>query len=324
MPDGASAQAIETPTTSFCLFQEPWWLNLTAEGQWDEAVVSDSTGVLARLPYRRLRRYGATILTQPHLTPYAGPWFKPSSAKAPREFSERRQLTAELLARLPRFDLFSQNLWPELPDWLPFHWEGFVQYTAYTHWIRDLSDTGRVWSAFLEATRRQIRKAQRQLEVVVSNDVERLCELHELTFIQQGLAVPRERTFLRKVVEGALSAGHARIAFAFDGSRHAHAVNLLVFDQRSAHYLIGGSDARHRGSGAASLLMWDAIQFAARTCPLFDFEGSMVERIARFFRGFGAEPVPISHVYRTSRRGTLAAALYNAGTALLGRPPLRL
>jgi Acetyltransferase (GNAT) domain len=322
--DGASAPAIETPTTSYCLFQEPWWLNLAGAGHWDEAVVSDAAGVVARLPYRRLRRHGAVILTQPHLTPYAGPWFRSSAARASREFSGRRQLTAELLARLPRYDLFSQNLWPALPDWLPFCWEGFTQSTAYTHWLRDLSDTERLWAGLLEATRRQIRKARRQLEVVVADDVERLCELHELTFRQQGLSPPRERALVRRIVEGALRAGHARIAFAVDEARNAHAVNLLVFDQRSAHYLLGGSDARHRGSGAASLLMWDAIEFAARVSRMFDFEGSMVEGIARFFRGFNPETVPVLHVYRASRRAAFAGALYNAGAALVGRPPLRL
>jgi hypothetical protein len=323
-PDRTSARAIETPTTSYCLFQEPWWLNLAAAGHWEEAVVSDATGVLARLPYRRVRRYGAVILTQPPLTPYAGPWFRSSAARAAREFSARRQLTGQLLAQLPRYDLFSQNLSPGLPDWLPFCWEGFRQSTAYTHWLPDLSDTQRLWAGLVEATRRQIRKARRQLEVVVSDDVERLCELHELTFRQQGLSAPRERAVVRRIVEGALRAGRARIVFAVDEARNAHAVNLLVFDQRSAHYLLGGSDARHRGSGAASLLMWDAIEFAARVSRVFDFEGSMVEGIARFFRGFNPETMPILHVYRTSRRAAFAAALHDAGAALIGRPCLRL
>ena len=68
-----SREISETPTlpTSFCLFQEPWWLNLTTDGHWDEALVANNQGVIARLPYRRLRRFGATILTQPRLTPYA-------------------------------------------------------------------------------------------------------------------------------------------------------------------------------------------------------------------------------------------------------------
>jgi hypothetical protein len=310
--------------TSFCLFQDPWWLNLTAAGNWEEAIVTNSEGAIARLPYRTLRRYGATILTQPRLTPYAGPWFRPSSAKASNQFSERRRLTVELLSQLPRFDLFSQNLWPGIPDWLPFYWAGYSQHTDYTNWYRDLSSPELLWANFLKETRAEIRKAQQRVKVVVANDVERLCDLHELAFTQQRRQPPRERGFLRRVVEGALREGHARIAFALDDKNNAHAVALLIFDQRSAHYLIGGSDARHRTSGAASLLIWDAIQFAARTSALFDFEGSMVEGISRFFRGFNPECVPVSHVYRTSRRLAVAAALYNAGAALIGRATLRL
>ncbi len=310
--------------SSFCLFQDPWWLNLTTEGNWDEAIVSNSEGAIARLPYRTLRRYGATILTQPRLTPYAGPWFRPSNAKASNQFSERRRLTVELLSQLPRFDLFSQNLWPEIPDWLPFYWAGYSQYTAYTNWYRDLTSPELLWSNFLTETRAKINKAQKHVEVVVADDVERLCDLHELNFAQQGMKPPRERAFVRRVVEGALREGHARIAFALDDKSNAHAVILTVFDHRSAHYLMSGTDARHRNSGAASLLLWDAIQFAARTSKLFDFEGSMVEGISRFFRAFNPETVPVSHVYRTSRRLAVAAALYNGGAALMGRPALRL
>lgn len=312
----------EAPT-SYCLFQDPWWLNLTAEGHWDEAVVRNSEGVIARLPYRRLRRYGATVLTQPHLTPYAGPWFRPSSAKASNQFSERRRLTVELLTQLPRCDLFAQNLWPAIPDWLPFYWAGFSQYTCYTNWYRDLTSAPALWAGFLAETRAEIRKAEKCVEVLVSDDVERLCELHERSFMQQGLQAPRGRAFVRRVVEGALDKGHARIAFARDEAGNVHAVMLLVYDERSAHYLLGGSDARYRSSGATSLLVWDAIQFAAGASRLFDFEGSMVEGISRFFRGFNPECVPISHVYRASRRGTIAAALYNAGAALMRRAALR-
>jgi hypothetical protein len=308
---------------SYCLFQDPWWLNLTAAGNWDEVLVSNPEGVIARLPFRRLRRYGATVLTQPDLTPYAGPWFRPSSAKDSNRFSERRKLSAELIAQLPRCDLFAQNLWPELPDWLPFYWAGFSQYTSYTNWLRDLSSLAAVWEGFLAETRAEIRKAEKKVEVEVSQDIDALWELHERSFLQQGRRPPRTREFLRRVVEGALRQGCARISFARDQEGRRHAVALLVFDERSAHYLVGGSDARYRNSGAASLLVWDAIQFAAGRSALFDFEGSMVEGISRFFRGFNPQCVPISHIYRTSRRGAIAAALYNAGAALLGRTALR-
>jgi hypothetical protein len=229
-----------------------------------------------------------------------------------------------LLSQLPKFDLFSQNLWPEIPDWLPFYWAGYTQQTSYTNWHRNLSDIESIWNGLLDGTRWEIRKAQKRVQIVVSNDVDKLCKVHEETFAQQGLRPPRERKFLRMVVEGAISAGRGRIVFANDDHGNTHAVNFLVFDDRSAHYLIGGSDARFRGSGAASLLVWDAIQFAARESKLFDFEGSMVEGISRFFRGFNPEMVPVSHIHRASRRGAIAAALYDAAAALVGRPSLQL
>lgn len=316
--------AVPPIPTSFCLFQEPWWLDLTTGGNWSEAVVTNSQVVIARLPYRKLRHFGATILTQPRLTPYGGPWYRPSSAKSANQFSERQKLTEELLSQLPRCDLFSQNCWPESVDWLPLHWVGFSQRTAYTNWHRDLSDTEKLWKSFLESTRREIRKAQTRVQVIVTDDIEKLCDLHELAFVRQGLRPPRERAFVRAVVEGAMRRGNARITLAEDERGIPHAAIFLVFDDRSAHYLLGGSDPKHRTSGAASLLMWDSIQFAARRSKLFDFEGSMVESIARYFRGFGPELVPIMHVYRTSRRATLGVALYNVAAALFARPPLRL
>src|SRR5262245_26720571 len=51
-----------------------------------------------------------------------------------------------------------------------------------------------------------------------------------------------------------------------------------------------------------SLLIWEAIQFSAKVTKRFDFEGSMVESIERFFRAFGARQVPYFSVKKVSSR----------------------
>jgi hypothetical protein len=38
--------------------------------------------------------------------------------------------------------------------------------------------------------------------------------------------------------------------------------------------------------------MWEAIQFASTVTSAFDFEGSMIKSVERFFRAFGAKPYP--------------------------------
>ena len=59
---------------------------------------------------------------------------------------------------------------------------------------------------------------------------------------------------------------------------------------------MGGSDPNLRNSGAMSLCMWEAIKFASTKTKKFDFEGSMIESVERYFRAFGAEQKPYFHI----------------------------
>ena len=85
---------------------------------------------------------------------------------------------------------------------------------------------------------------------------------------------------------------------------------MLVWNEHCAYYLMGGGDPELRSSGATSLAMWQAIQFAATVSRIFDFEGSMIEPIERFFRGFGAVQTPyLSLTHVRSKRVAVALGL---------------
>src|SRR5882762_10808904 len=115
--------------TSYNLFQEPWWLDAVAPGEWDEVVVKRGGQVAARLPFVRKRKFGSVFLTQPRLTPSLGPWLRVSSAKRTNRLAEEKELMQELIAALPHFDLFRQTFAPQVTNWLPFYWQGFSQTT---------------------------------------------------------------------------------------------------------------------------------------------------------------------------------------------------
>ena len=72
-----------------------------------------------------------------------------------------------------------------------------------------------------------------------------------------------------------------------DSQGRIHAASYFVYDEKCCYYLIGGGDPELRTSGASSLLMWEGIKFASTVSGSFDFEGSMIEPIERFFRAFG-------------------------------------
>ena len=81
---------------------------------------------------------------------------------------------------------------------------------------------------------------------------------------------------------------------------------------------MGGADPELRNSGATSLLMWEAIQFAATVTKKFDFEGSMIESVERFVRAFGARQIPYFQITRMSRRMKLLMTGRDALKALVG------
>lgn len=97
-------------------------------------------------------------------------------------------------------------------------------------------------------------------------------------------------------------AGHnaRKILFAVDREKRIHAAIYIIWDKNSAYYLMGGSDPDLRHSGATSLLVWETIKYAATVTKRFDFEGSMIEPIERFFRAFGAQQSPYFHITKTT------------------------
>jgi hypothetical protein len=55
-------------------------------------------------------------------------------------------------------------------------------------------------------------------------------------------------------------------------------------------------DERYNDSGAMSLLFWNAIKLASEKGLAFNFEGSMIPGVERFFRSFGGGLTPVFYI----------------------------
>ena len=67
---------------------------------------------------------------------------------------------------------------------------------------------------------------------------------------------------------------------------------------------MAGDDPAYRSSGAAILLVWEAVHFTKKELGLnrFDFLGSMLPSIERVRRQFGAQQVPYFKVCKYHSR----------------------
>ncbi|MFD1007272.1 GNAT family N-acetyltransferase [Oceanisphaera ostreae] len=289
---------------SIPIFSKDWWLDSVAGNNWDVVLVEKGDKIQASLPFTKCQRYGLNIINQPKLTQTLGPWLRPSTAKYARRLSQEKDLLQNLFKQLPEFAHYQQNWHYNRTNWLPLYWMGFEQTSRYTYRLEDLSNIDEIWKGLEANIRTDIRKASNKEGVTVRTDldVDAFLALNEKVFARQNMALPYTKDLVYRIDKLASENQACKIFIAEDEQGRHHAGIYLIWDDNSAYYLMGGGDPDLRNSGATSLCMWEAIQFAATVTKSFDFEGSMLEPVERFFRGFGATQTPYFAISKTNSK----------------------
>ncbi len=289
------------------IFSRDWWLDaVCGDSSWDVAVVKNEERILGTMPY--VYSKDKSELVMPLLTQTLGPWLAKSFATYTNQLGEQKKIFQGLMEQLPQCMNFFQNFHYNITNWQPFYWAGYTQTTNYTYILDDIADTKKLWSASSHNIRTDINKAQNRYNIVIKSDAnsnftfDDFFKVSILTFARQHMPAPYPREFVENVYMACKARGVGRLFFAVDPDEHIHAVLFLIWDENSAYYLMGGGDPSLRNSGATSLLLWEAIQYAASVTKKFDFEGSMLEPVEKFFRAFGAKQTPYFQITKTDPR----------------------
>jgi hypothetical protein len=300
------------------VFATSWWLDAVAEGRWRANAVEDDGEVAAAWPtVVRATRWGEVHEGAP-LTPFLGPLFRPEASDLKRRSNEVKRLE-ELVAALGSAAHVEARCNPAFDYWTPLAWHGFTQTTHYTWRLPRLDDLEAVFAEARENVRREVRKARKRGVSVGRVSLRELTSLNERT----GGAAATTRA-LERVETAAEARGASTILGARDGEGRLHAAGYFIYDDSFAYYLLGASDPDLRTSGAPSLLLWTAIEQAGERGLGFDFEGSMVRGVERFFRGFGGVPTPYSIVRSTPSRALRVARPVKRGVReVLQSSPIR-
>lgn len=275
------------------LFEQPWWLDIVAPGQWQETLVQDDSGnVLARMAYVT---DGKNVF-MPRLTQTLGIWMAPG---VQADYSAQKRVIQELFQQVSRFRSVELALSPCNTYILPFRWLGYHMEPCFTYRLCDLSNCEALYAGFHKTAKKNIKYAGNKTTISDVCQIETLLEMLDATFAAQNRKNPIPRELVRRIVETCEATGHGKYIEAKDGDGNVHSCAYFVYDEQACYYLLGASDSRFRSSGAQSLVLWEGIQFAAQHSSVFDFEGSMVEGIENFFRQFGGVCTPY---YTVSRR----------------------
>jgi hypothetical protein len=285
------------------LFLSYKWLDLIARNQWEVIIDQSGNEINGIFPYVIFKKKGFTIIDHPPLTPIGGIWLNyPPDQKYNNRLKFEKETTERLIQQIPKFDFFNIKFHPRFQNWLPFYWNKYQQTTRYTYLLDDLTDLEKIYKEFNLNIRRDIAKAEKaSIEVKVSNEIETFCRLKDLAFTEGGLNIKVTNEQIKSIYEFCINEKAGELWIAKSGSE-IHAASIFVWDNQTCYYLYGVSNPHYKASGAMSLLLWRAIQKYSSSVKEFNFEGSMIEGVERFFRGFGGKQVPYFHISKTNSK----------------------
>jgi hypothetical protein len=237
------------------------------------------------------------------LTPYQGVWINyPKDQKYTSRLSFEKEVLTSIINSLPAVDSFQQKFLPEFTNWLPFYWNGFKQTTRYTYIIKDLIDSDKIFNDFRDNIRREVRKAEKTLSIEKLESPDTLFQLKSEVYRSNDEVYPITLLLLKKVHDYCLENNCGELLAAKDSDGNIHSILLYVWDENSSYYLHGGTAKEFKTSGSMSLLLWEAIKRSSGRSKSFNFEGSMIESIERYFRAFGGEQVPYFEISKTNSK----------------------
>lgn len=273
------AKYIQSNHENTALYFQPFWLDIVAGENWNVWSPDNRADNVFVYVTKQNQVY------MPALTQYLGPNFNSTSDKSSNILSDIQKWTSEALEVLP--SNIHLQVSPSITDPLPYLRKGMVVSPRVTYVIPADKSFESCIQEFRENIRREIRKAEKTLEVKWTQDYSVALKVLEACDLKSTLKNEDHIPIFKNLVKECLLRQQAQ--FSYIDQKEGTAFLFLPFDRTSMYYISSYTSDGVRSLGAMSLLVSKAIEKSREMNIMFDFEGSMHEGIERFFRSFGAE-----------------------------------
>lgn len=278
------------------IYSKPWWMDAVCGSEnWNVWLYQNGEEVLAAMPYYSETRGNYRYITKALLTQNNGILFRysPESKAVARQIFEEKVINAacEFIQSL-NLDVYEQQFHYDFKNWLPFFWNYYTAIVRYTYVLEDIKDIDAAWEILSSKARKLVKKGKRNAEIKKGLNPHVFFYEHEKVFLKQGLQCPFSKDQWMRIYEVCKANDACEIFYAQEAGGNIASVLFLVWDERSAYLLLGGSVPEFQTLDTYSAVIWESIKFASEMGLKYDFEGSVIKRISKSFREFGGEPKP--------------------------------
>lgn len=239
------------------------------------------------------KKFGMNFIVMPHMTPFGGVMISPNIHKLTisKRIANIKEINELFIKELKKEKLLYYSFSPEHTDMQPFIWNKYITSIRYTYRL-SLLDEKILWSNLQEKT--SVNKGNKSNVTVKWGFHEYLdtyFELNDKSFNSQNISNFDNELTKRLLIELNKN-NNCIIGIIFDENNKAIGGCVLAYDNKRAYYIMGGI-SRDNNFGM-SYLLWETILYTKNILNLdtFDFEGSMIPSIEKYFRKFGGELTP--------------------------------
>jgi hypothetical protein len=268
------------------VFNSPQWLDGVSE-QWDAVVVLKDTGdVIAGFPYCIKKHLFFDAISMPLLTPHL-------SVIIDENYTEYKdKLTSLLIDQLPNTSYQSLILDPSTKNFIPWKWKNYSVTTRYTFHLSALG-------LYQDNVKGHLRSADKKLNIHEYTNIEEHFHITCETYKGQNLKPPYSLEHLKKIYTQ--NKNRIKLIKCIDENNKTHASILCVYDDQFC-YNISSGRSQDAFRGAVTYITDYAIKWSIANHKIFDFEGSSIQSIYKYYEPFGGELVTHYRVTKSSNK----------------------
>ncbi len=273
------------------LFNQQQWLNIYESGLEVIGIYNPNHELIGAFNVFHQKSNGLKLLRIPPYMPYNALFFNnPALTLANKITFEKevhRLIANHLKAQKNAITLSAFP--PNYTDMQVYVWEQFKVIPNYTYQLALTTNT--LFDNFTSEKRKSIRRAEKDaLQIVATSDYQLIQSLVEKTFSRKQKTV--SATMLQKILNQYANASNS-FAFVAYQNNQPSACTFCIYHGQTAYYLLGGYDDKNKHHGAGASCMYQSILKAQKLgLSTFDFEGSMLPEVEKYFREFGGQLVP--------------------------------
>jgi lipid II:glycine glycyltransferase (peptidoglycan interpeptide bridge formation enzyme) len=289
--------------TAIGVFGSERWLEVYGDKLTCVGIYKDEKQLIGGFYFMNTKKYGFSFLKLPPYTPHCGLFFTSNSKNRSSVNSFSKEVITEVCNYLTsRKSALTVLAFPsDIVDLQPFIWTKYKVVPNYTYRVDLKKSLEEIKSNFDPKNRNAINKAIKEGVTVEQN---KLSKQELFSFFNSSLNATDANVYETELKNIFSKFSDVSNSFSMEARKGNDLLGVVfcIYDKNVCYYLLGGVNKASGVQGVNNLLVQASIEKAKGLgCITFDFEGSMLKGVEKFFRSFGPDLFP----YYTVNKGKL-------------------